>query len=173
MLIGIVLNRPSASLVRFRSTYESRRMNLGGEYSQTPDRIILLHRLESLEEISQPIGDSGVWQIGVSEADNAMSSGKARAEDFLCCSGLCKFERTNFEGFIREGGFDVIDMPPWDDIFDLSNRQVSRGDLSESCRIWDSCASSGDEASTMDTSREALADTALERFARFFLNPKQ
>ena len=69
------------------------------------NQMLLLHRRDDLKAASTPVGDSGLKQISVGEADKAMQSGEASAADFLVISGLVVWPRDLITQQLAEGTF--------------------------------------------------------------------
>ena len=105
MVLGLVLNRPSGANVKFRTTGQTVRINLGGEQVMGSNQMLLLHRRSDLKATSIAVGDFGLKQISVGEADKAMQSGEASAADFLVVSGLVVWPRDLITQHLSEGTF--------------------------------------------------------------------
>ena len=143
------------------------------------NQMLLLHRRDNLDDKSMPVGDSGLKQISVGEADKAMQAGEASAADFLVVSGLVVWPRAVVTKHLKKGVFERVSDPAtsvsWDELFQLSHRPVSPDDLSLSLDLWKSTGKEGTaDGSAPGTPEEAervrLADQALAQYSKFFLS---
>ena len=180
MSIGIVVNRPSSSVVQFRSTGQQRRINLGGEQQIGSVQMLLFHASPDLAAAgkSQRVGDSGLWQISVTEADALMQNKDldVTCADFLVVSGVMVWMGGALKESLENGALEIIPNPPasvpWRDVIALGKDPKSSDSerLEGGTAIWQELFALSPSCAETDEEREKLADKALSKFAEVFLS---
>ena len=191
MAIGVVVNRISSSVAQFRSTGQKRRINLGGEQQIGSISMLVFHANPDLAVAgkSQKVGDSGLYQISITDADALMKKSASDSQngessepmyscdDFLFISGVKVWGKGELKKAIKTGALELVPNPstnvPWQEIVALG-RDPSSSDserLDGGTAVWEKLfALSNPSPLSAKSKREELADRALEKFAEVFLS---
>jgi hypothetical protein len=143
MTVGVVLNRPSASSVRFATAAAGKgkgssqqkpgplcRLGLGGEASLGNANVLVFHRGQVpalLAAAANPAackpvdGGSGLWVISPAAAGDALAAGLARPSDLLCVAGVTAWAAGECRAELAAGALEPVDpkQVPWEDLFGL------------------------------------------------------
>jgi putative AlgH/UPF0301 family transcriptional regulator len=135
--VGVVLNRVSTQGVNIKveGGEKTSRIPLlyGGQYTIDRDPVLWLHCSSVLREanIGIQVGfrqAQGIWKCSIQEVVKAVTSGLAKAEDFLAVSGVHIWPKLGvgqegIEGEIELGNFEMVPTSVRDEVWSSLTKQ--------------------------------------------------